>query len=56
MLSIIYLCQEKDEQPPCDGVNSTEPYFDSSTVECAIQLCPEQLKYGELSLAVIVLV
>lgn len=55
MLIIICVCQEKDERPPCDGVNRTETYFDSSTVECAIQLCPEQLKYGELSLAIIVL-
>ncbi|XP_056894251.1 methylmalonic aciduria and homocystinuria type D homolog, mitochondrial-like [Takifugu flavidus] len=34
----------KGEHPAGDGVRTTEPYFDSATVECAIQLCPEQLK------------
>ncbi|TNN03807.1 hypothetical protein fugu_000836 [Takifugu bimaculatus] len=41
----------KGEHPAGDGVRTTEPYFDSATVECAIQLCPEQLKNGEMLLA-----
>lgn len=44
--SIICVCQEKEEQAP----STTEPYFDGSTVECAVQLCPDQLKNGELLL------
>lgn len=51
MLSIICVCQVKGEHPAGDGVRTTEPYFDSATVECAIQLCPEQLKNGEMLLA-----
>lgn len=53
MLSIICVCQVKGEHPAGDGVRTTEPYFDSATVECAIQLCPEQLKNGEILMAMI---
>lgn len=49
------MCQVKDEHPACDGARTTEHYFDSATVECAIQLCPEPLKNGEMSMAIIVL-
>lgn len=48
MLSVICVCQVKGEQPAGDGAGTTEPYFDSATVECAIQLCPQQLKNGEM--------
>lgn len=53
ILSIICVCQVKGEHPARDCVRTTEPYFDSATVECAIQLCPEQLKNGEILMAMI---
>lgn len=41
----VCVCQVTEELPR----SPPEAYFDGSTVECAVQFCPDQLRDGELS-------
>lgn len=40
------VCQEKDDPALSQNAIGAEQYFDRSSVECAIQSCPEVLKQG----------
>ena len=46
MCVLVVLLQGKEAPPSAQKVTRAEQYFDSSSVECAIQTCPELLKKG----------